>query len=364
MKRTIAKLLGIATLAMVGITGLAPEALAQSWTPYSQNGISCERRTGGANYPENGKFYYCGDPNLPVNIAQHRDGYLTNILQTVPASTRNSMATATLTNGNPGVVEILVFCTVYEAEDFFGTSLPVGANESAFFNKPTNTLIVFQWLTSNALGCAAPGKTIAYEKAYQAMDHEIGHFVDWRKNVPANQIRHSIEDALPPNPANWKLYRKYLQKDIDWINSPTNAACVTGPGVQRVFFTTPARDKFLAANGALKQVCNGTVRDPELVGLTNFQIMKKMMPYFVTEYTDLDPETNVTSNSWRELFAETYPRAIGTTSSQPAGSPTDFYLGQGQEFFRCSRRYVEMIGKNGAPPTPAQLASPYNRCVL
>ena len=358
MKRTLSKMLGIAALALAAVGGsfiTASPAQAQVVeTPYTQNGISCLKRTGG-NYPDNGNYYYCGDPNLPINITSHKTGYVTNIQNTVPAHTRTAMANALLTNGNPGAVQLLVFCTKWEAETFFATPFTgISDQETAIFNKPTNQIMVFQWLTSNNLGCNAPlaQRTAAYTRAYQAMDHEIGHFVDWRKNVPAGQVRHSVDIST-------KLYRKYLQKDIDWINSTTRAGAFV-PCTN--IFTNTTRDKFLALDGTFKQVCNGTTRNAELNGLATFDIMKKMMPYFVTTYTTLDVETGLSNTSWRELFAETFNKAIGTTSSQASTSATAYYLFG--SFFLCSTRYIEIYAKNGNAPQPADLASPWNRCVL
>jgi hypothetical protein len=270
------------------------------------------------------------------------------------------MANAVLTNGTAAPVQILVFCTKWEGETYFNRSFPgISDDETAFFNKPTNQLLVFQWLTNNPLGCNAPvaQRTPAYHRGLAAMDHEIGHFLDWRKSVPAGQVRHSVDNTT-------KLYRRYLQKDIDWINSTTRAgAFVPCSNI----FTNTARDQFLAANGSFKPVCIGTTRDPELNGLVTFEIMKKVMPYFVKVYTDTDIETGITTTSWRELFAETFNKAMGTVSSQldnmsPTPRPTAYYLFG--DFFLCSTRYIEIYAKNGTAPTPADLVSPYNRCVL
>lgn len=360
MKNTIKNILSILTIAVIGVAGSASESLAQQptpgWKPFSKNGISCQRYENGAKYPQNGLIYYCGDPNLPVNIAQHRDGYVTNIQQTVPPSTRNSMANALLTNGTSGPVEIFVFCTKFEGETFFGrTFTGISDQETAFFNKPTNQLLVFQWLTTNSLGCAAPlvDRKPAYTRAYQAMDHEIGHFVDWRKNVPSGQVRHSVDIST-------KLYRQYLQKDIDWINSTTRSgAFVPCSNI----FTNATIDLFKANDGSFKPVCNGTTRNTELTGLPTFDIMKKMMPYFVSTSTSVDLETGISNTSWGELFAETFNKAIGTTSSQDsATSATPTYLFGA--YFLCSTRYIEIYAKNGTAPQPADLVSPYNRCIL
>jgi hypothetical protein len=202
-------------------------------------------------------------------------------------------------------------------------------------------------VTGNSAGCSAPtsgaNSRTQVTLVAQTLRHEVGHFVDWRVDVPAGQVRHSVDDTT-------KLYRKYLQKDIDWINSSANGACTSGPGVVRVLFTNATRDVFRNSLGNLVPVCNGTTRNAELNSLTNFQIMQKMMPYFAVTYTDTDVENGIVTTSLRELFAEEFLRATGGASTQPSGTATDYYLNNGLEFFRCSLNYTNTVGRTGKEP--------------
>jgi hypothetical protein len=65
----------------------------------------------------------------------------------------------------------------------------------------------------------------------------------------------------------------------------------------------------------------------------------------------------------RRMIYDVTPLHIGTTSSQDsATSATPTYLFGA--YFLCSTRYIEIYAKNGTAPQPADLVSPYNRCIL
>lgn len=365
MKRTLSKLLGIAALVLAGFTGLASSpamayvdgpAIVKTNTTGSFVGTwSCIPRTGGTVYAENGKYFYCGNPttanggNFEGNYNSHRNGYMTK-LTSLPAVT-----TAALNTAN---VKIYVFCTAREYEIYFNKPLDVSVaarrSITSFFDRNTKEIIVFQYLTSAGQSCStttgigAANKFAIWLQGYGYLAHEVGHYVDDFLNVPAGQFKHSVDTST-------KLFRKYLQKDIDWLNDPTiHSACT--------MFGDPV-DIWDNA-GVDTPVCVGTVRNAHFAGKTNFQVIQEIinLPYYLKIYsvaTNTVPPI-VYVNDWRELFPELLPWANNTPGyDSDAG---DKYFGG--SYFLCAKRYVEIVSKTGGPPQPADLVSPYNRCVL
>jgi len=359
MKRTISKLLGMAALAITAFAVTPAYAYTeanitntnsqgQSWTCTQQNA---------GTYAQNGHYYYCGDPNLPINQLSHKNGYMT-ALQSLPAYTQTQM--------NAQGVDVTVFCTAREYEIYYnGTiTLPAGATRrslASFYQPGTKRIAVFQYLTDVGQDCSTPtgtgsnNKVAIYSQGYGLMRHEIGHFIDIHMNVPANQYKHSLNKTTAPIP----LYRQYLQKDIDWINDPVRAGHLIPCNN---LFTSSTRDVFVNGSGVTTPICSGSTLNSAFTGFSNFQIMSsiKGFNYFLTRYVETTGLP--TTETWRELFPETFPYSVGTVGTGPSGAASDFYLNG--SYFLCSKRYVEIVSKTGAPPQAADLLSPYNRCVL
>jgi hypothetical protein len=191
------------------------------------------------------------------------------------------------------------------------------------------------------------------------MRHEIGHFIDRFENVPAGQYKHSVNDST-------LLYRKYLQKDIDYMNDQTRA----GAYIPCVNIFKNAFDTFSYSDPqpgdpnhvTTAPICSGTTLNAHLAGFSNFQIMSTInnMVYFLTRYVD---PTGGTQTTWRELFPETFPYSVGTVGTGPSGTTaSDFYLKN--DYFKCSKIYVQTVSKTGNPPQPADLTGSSARCAL
>jgi len=361
MKRTLHKLLGIAALALAGLGGSCIAAPAQAAVIENQIVVTnakgtwtCLERTNGT-YPDNGNYFYCGDPNLPISILAHKTGYVT-ALQSLPAYTQTQM--------NTQGVKLYVFCTAKEFEIYFnGTiAIPSGATLrtlASFYDIANKRIVVLQYAINAGQSCSTPtgtgstNKLAIYSNAYGYMRHEIGHFIDRHMNVPAGQYKHSL-NTVAPTPIT--LYRQYLQKDIDWINDKVRAG---GMIPCSNAFITASRDKFVNSSGVVTPICSGSTLNAALTGFSNFQIMSTIVDlnYFLTRYTETTGLP--TTETWRELLPEEFPYSVGTVGSQSNGS--DYIQGS---YFMCSKRYVEIVSKTGAPPQPSDLLSPYNRCVL
>lgn len=328
---------------------------------------TCYKRTGGT-YPEDGHFYYCGNPSTPSvpgvsfegNYNNHRTGYITRFrsIETTAPYTTNAMSAQG--------VEIYVYCTIREWEIFENFNYTGGnrrgiASYYDFVNKRVN---IFQYLTSAGQDCDTPTGTGAgnkvkiWDESWNFMGHEIGHFVDDHLNVPAGQIKHSIND-------NSKLFKKYLNKDLDYINSTTRPnAFVPCSNI----FTNTARDVFDHDVGGVTQtdpVCIGGVTlNPALPSpLNNFGIMSELIE--MGYYFDLANEQDaaIPPNTWtthRELFSEIFPWVVGTSGFS---SPRVQHYIAGT-YFLCAKLYVEKIAKTGNPPTPGDLTGDASRCIL
>lgn len=357
---------GIVAATAIGLSALiATPALAYTDDPIVKTNTTgsytgtwtCYQRNGGATYAENGKFFFCGNPGSPFvsgvsfegNYNSHRNGYMTR-LTSLPSYTTSALNTSN--------VKIYVFCTAREYEIYFNKALPFPAASrrglTGFFDRNTNEIHIFQYLTSTGQSCStATGTTAAnkfaiWSQGYNFMSHEIGHYIDDFLNVPAGQFKHSVDD-------NTKLFRKYLQKDIDWLNDPAiHTQCNMFGGAMDVWDNA----------GVDTPVCVGTTRNAHFSGKTNFQVIQEIinLPYYLTVYsvqtTTTPPILYV--NAWRELFPELFPWAVGTTGYNSTAGSKYF----GGDYFLCAKRYVEIVSKTGHAPLSTDLQSPYNRCVL
>lgn len=355
----------IASPAFAVITDVAEplfNSAGDSWT--------CYKRTGGLTYPENGKFYYCGNPkvidggNFEGNYDSHRTGYITRI------GSINNTAPFTITAMNTQNVKIYVFCTLREWEIYENTNF-VTTNRrgvASFYRPSTKKLVVLQYLTSPGQDCDTPTGLLPTQKrniwqtnGYNLMSHEVGHFVDDSYNVPAGQAKHSVND-------NTKLFQKYFDKDLDYINSTTRpnkfVRCVN-------IFDNTARDTFdysvpqpPPADPLIvtEPACVAGALNPNMPApkTTNFEVMSRLseMGYYLNTTTESIGVPPVATVTRRELFSELFPWAVNTSGY--SSSRVQWYIGG--TYFMCSKLYVEKVAKTGAPPVAADVAG--TRCQL
>lgn len=355
MKRTISKLLGIAALAIAGIAGslvaVTPAHAVVMESNASQNGIACVLRYNGA-YPDNLNYYYCGDPALPINVATHKKSY-SDTIQALPASVKTAL--------DLQQVKLYVFCTAKESEIYFGALIPFPAGTNyrtvtSYFLAAPKRIVIFQYLINNGQSCATPTSTIdpathkfaIYSNSPGYTRHEVGHFVDQFMGVP--NYKHSLNDTVNG------LWRRYLQKDIDWINLPSHVRCQGG------WFTDPTRDMFSPTSGpnagTAQPICNGTVIDYRLATRSNFQIMEVMinLSYHVKRYVEPTGVAGV-PETWKELFPEEFANNHGSGTPNAA---VNYYI-KTATFFPCSKAYAKAIATTGLPPVPAAVP---NGCAL
>lgn len=338
MKRKFKSLLAVVGLAFIGLgsllTATSAQAVVENGNSITQNGVTCTPRING-NYPDDGRFYYCGDPALPDS---HKYGFGPS-LQAIPSAYTKAQMSSQNTN-------ILVFCTEREFELYFGlapTFPDADLRQIASFYEPnSNQLVLFQYLISRGQSCATPtgalaaNKIAVYNNAYNNMRHEIGHFVDDKISVPASTAKNSQLKTSPGGITT--LYGKYINADIAFFNNRLLRTPCTNS-----FFTSSTRDVFINAAGVLTPVCAGTTLNAELSGKTNFEILQKISPYYFSEY-------EAPLNNRREQFSETFPISLALTGSQPAGSAANFYL---TNHFSCAKAYTRARANTGLAPVKA-----------
>ncbi len=303
MKRTISKLLGLASLALIGLGSIAISTPAQAAAMWSNlgavNGIVCQERSGGT-YPEDGHVLYCGADNAK------RDAVLTTITTTF--TNFPVIKTKNQTNG----VTFFVFPDAVQFAVYTSSVFPVpDAQKQAVYNKFLN----LRGLSVDGALAGGPYSSVVVEKI---ADGPYPHTTA----LPTGEIQHAM------------LHEIGHQMDY-------------GPAYQ----STSA--PFISLGNADQNYLTATAISPTAAQL------RSTHGYFIVASPPANP-------AWTEIFAEEVAKlaneatpSIGTLLAVDTEALTPY--------FKCTTVFTKAAITSGSAPTKANFdavsASLYGRCV-